>query len=109
MYKSVIVTAVIAAAVPAAASASAHARWCRQGDPPLYVSGGLTCKLACEVVTDYVNLCHSSSRCRIQLRSPTPRIRREITCKRHGGRYTGTVFCKGPAGSGIWMRFSGLT
>ncbi len=110
MYKYVITAVVTAAIAPVAVAGAAApaAHWCRQGDPPLYASADTTCELAGDVITDYVNACHESSNCQIRMDSPTPRIRYAITCNRRGGRYTGKVFCEGPADTGIWTRFSDL-
>jgi hypothetical protein len=118
MYKHLICAAVIAisavavAAIAPAAGAGAAtpaAHWCRQGDPPLYASANTVCGLAGEVVTDYVNVCHPQLlNCQIRVDSPTSRVRYPITCNRHGSRYTGTVYCEGPADTGIWTRFSAL-
>ncbi len=110
MYKYVIAVVLIAVIAPAAGAGAAApaAHWCRQGDPRLYASADTTCALAGDVITDYVNVCHGSSNCQIRVGSPTPHIRYAITCNRHGGRYTGTIFCKGPADTGIWTRFSDL-
>jgi len=110
MSKYVITAVVIAVfALPAGAGATAPAgHWCPQGDPPLYASADTPCTLAGNVITDYVNVCHEASSCQMWVDSAAPEIRYEITCNRHGGRYTGMVFCKGPADTGIWTRFSDL-
>ncbi len=110
MYKYVIAAVLIAVIAPAARAGAAApaAYWCRQGDPPLYASADTTCALAGNVITDYVNVCHESSNCQIGVDSPSSHIRYAITCNRHGGRYTGTIFCEGLADTGIWTRFSDL-
>lgn len=110
MYRYLI-GAVVIAAVATAAGAGARtpaAHWCRQGDPPLYASADTTCGLAGNAITDYVNVCHELRNCQIRVDSPTSRMRYLITCNRHGGRYTGTVYCQGPTDTGIWTRFSAL-
>lgn len=101
--------AIAALAMPASAGAATPtAHWCREGDPRLYASADTTCGLAGNVITDYVNVCHELSGCRMRVASPTSRVRYLINCNRRGGRYTGTVHCRGPAGTGIWTRFSAL-
>ncbi len=74
----------------------------------LYASADTPCGLAGNVITDYVNVCHERSNCQMRVESPTSRVRYLITCKRRRGRYTGTVYCRGPADTGIWTRFSAL-
>jgi hypothetical protein len=114
MHKHLIVSAVVIAAVvgtgagAGAGAATPSAHWCREGDPPIYASAGAACGLAGNVVTDYVNLCHEVSKCQIQVDLPASRVRYPITCNRTGSRYTGTVYCQGPADTGIWTRFSAL-
>ena len=109
MLKHLIISAVVLAAIVPAAGAGAAtpaAHWCREGDPPLYVSAGTACGLAGNVVTDYVDVCHEPGSCQIEAEAPASRTHYLMTCVRHGGRYTGTVFCQGPSDSGIWTRFS---
>jgi hypothetical protein len=110
MHKYLISAVVIAAIAPAAGAGAATpaAHWCRQGDPPLYASADTICGLAGKVITDYVNVCHERRNCQIRVDSPTSRVRYLITCNRRGGRYTGTVYCQGPADTDIWTRFSAL-
>ncbi|HXD55807.1 MAG TPA: hypothetical protein VN618_13710 [Solirubrobacteraceae bacterium] len=99
----------LAALAPAtgAGAAAPSGHWCREGDPPLYASPDTSCELAGNVTTTYVNVCRELSRCPIRVAaSPTSSTRYPITCTRRGGRYTGTVYCQGPAGTGIWTRFS---
>jgi hypothetical protein len=110
MHKYLISAVVIAAIAPAtlvgAATPAAH--WCRQGDPPLYASADTMCGLAGNVITDYVNVCHEMRNCQIRVDSPTSRMHYRITCSRRGSRNTGTVYCQGSGGTGIWTRFSAL-
>ncbi len=111
MRKHLISAVVMAALAPAAVAGAATTptpHWCREGDPALYASAGTGCGLAGDVVTDYVNVCHDLRACQIQVDSPASRTRYPITCNRRGGRYTGTVYCQGPADTGIWTRFSAL-
>ncbi len=110
MHKHLIGAVVIAALAPAAGAGAATPtpHWCREGDPPLYVSAGTACELAGNVITDYVNVCHELRNCQIKVDSPASRMRYLITCNRRGSRYTGTVYCQGPADTGIWTRFSAL-
>lgn len=103
---AILIATIVLASGAGAAAPAAH--WCRQGDPPLYVSADTTCELAGNVITDYVNICHELSSCQIGLDSPTTPIRYLITCRRRGTRYTGTIYCQGPAATGIWTRFSAL-
>jgi len=106
-----LVTPAAAAAIALAAPATAHtsgAHWCRQGDPPLYVSARTGCPLAGNVITDYVNVCRQSRTCLMRLSSRSSRRRYRVTCHRTGGRYNGIVYCKAPADTGIWARFSAL-
>lgn len=76
MYQHLITAVVIAAIAPAAGAGAATppALWCKQGDPPIYASADTTCKLAGNVITDYVNVCHEASNCRIHVESPTQRV-----------------------------------
>ena len=110
MYKHVIAAVVVASLLAAAGAGAATppAHWCRQGDPPVYASAATTCELAGTVVTDYVDVCHQSSSCRIRVDSPASSDRYTITCNRHGARYSGTVFCEGTPAAGIWVRFRDL-
>jgi len=110
MHKYLIGAVVIAALAPAAGAGAATpaAHWCRQGDPPLYASADTTCGLAGNVITDYVNVCHELRNCQIRVDSPASRMRYPITCSRRGGRYTGRVYCRDPADTGIWTGFSAL-
>jgi len=112
MYKyltsALAIAAMALAAGANAATPAPAAHWCRQGDPPLYASADTTCALAGDVITDYVNVCHELRDCERWVDSPTSRVRYLITCSRRGGRYTGTVYCQGPADTGIWTRFSAL-
>lgn len=111
MPKRLIISAVAIAAFAAAAGAGAAtpaAHWCREGDPPLYASAGTACGLAGNVITSYVNVCHEVSSCQMQVDAPASRTRYLIRCNRSGSRYTGTVYCQGPADTGIWTRFSAL-
>jgi len=103
---AVVIAALAAAGGAGAATPAAH--WCRQGDPPLYASADTTCGLAGNVVTEYVNVCRESDACQMQVEAPTAHARYQITCTRRGSRYAGTVYCTGPAGTGIWTRFSSL-
>lgn len=43
-----------------------------------------------------------------QVDSSSSHTRYPIMCNGRGGRYTGTVYCQGPADTGIWTRFSAL-
>lgn len=108
VYKYLIIAVLTAAVAPTGSAATPAAHWCRQGDPPLYASADTTCELAGNLITDYVNICHDASNCRIWVDSPTQRIGYAITCDRRGGRFTGTVFCEGPVDTGVWTRFSDL-
>ncbi len=111
MHKYLISAVVIAAIAPAAGAGAAPApaaHWCLQGDPPLHASADTMCGLAGSVITDYVNVCHESRNCQIRVDSRTSRTRYLITCNRRGGRYTGTVYCHGPADADVWTRFSAL-
>lgn len=103
---AVVTAAIVLAAGVGAGAATPAAHWCRQGDPPLYASADTVCGLAGKVTTDYVNVCHERRNCQIRVDSPASRMRYLIKCDRRGGRYTGTVYCQGPAG--IWTRFSAL-
>jgi len=60
------------------------------------------------MITEYVNVCRESRNCLMGVSSPTSRSRYPVTCHRTGGRYSGIVYCKAPAGTGIWARFSAL-
>jgi hypothetical protein len=60
------------------------------------------------LITEYVNVCRESRNCLMGVSSPTSRSRYRVTCHRTGGRYSGIVYCKAPAGTGIWARFSAL-
>ena len=106
MYRFLITAIVLVATGANAGAATPSAHWCRQGDPPLYSSAGTTCELAGNVITQYVDVCHQASHCQVRVDSATPRRPYVITCNRRGARYTGTVFCEGPPGTGIWTRFS---
>ena len=111
MHRNLIVSAVVIAAFAPAAGAGAAtpaAHWCREGDPAIYASAVTACGLAGNVVTDYVNVCHELSNCQMRVDSPASRVGFLITCNRRGRRYTGTVYCQGPASTNIWTRFSAL-
>ena len=104
---AVAVAAAIVVAVPATAGASG-AHWCRQGDPPLYVSARTGCRLAGSVITTYVNVCRESRNCLMYVTSPSAHRRYRVTCHRTGDRYSGSVYCEALSVTGIWAKFSAL-
>jgi hypothetical protein len=115
MYRAIITAAAILATAPAiiatapaAGSQSSQGHWCRQGDPALYASMQTPCRLAGNIITDYVNVCHESASCQLRVNSPVSLNGYRVACRRAGTRDAGTVYCHGTTGTGVWTRFSSL-
>lgn len=108
MRKFLLSAVVVAAIVPTASARTSGAHWCRQGQPPLLASAGMTCTSAGKIITAYVNVCHEARDCRLRMYLPDPRVRFRITCHRTGSHRRGFVYCHGPLGKHIWARFSAV-
>ena len=103
----IVVVAAVAGIVPVASAHASEEHSCRQGDPPIQASPRTSCSFAGTIVTDYVDVCHQARTCHMSVSSsPARRARDRIACRRFGARYTGVVLCTGPAGTGVWARFS---
>jgi len=67
-----------------------------------------TCRLAGNIITDYVNDCHESVGCPLQVDAQDSLSGYRIACRRNGARGAGTVYCHGTTSTGVWARFSAL-
>lgn len=101
----IVAIAAVSTIVSVSSALASGPHWCRQGDPPLYASAHTRCRLAGNIITDYVNVCRESRRCRMTVLAPSSGKRYQIRCHRTGSRYTGTVYCEGQPGAGVWTRF----
>jgi hypothetical protein len=108
MRKFLLAAVLIAAIVPAASAHTSGAHWCRRGQPPLLASAATTCRAAGKIITAYVNVCHEARDCRLHTYLPDSRVRSRITCQRTGTHLRGFVYCRGPVGKHIWIRFSAV-